>query len=1317
MKLKRIGFTILLLSILLLSATYLYAARPDNSSAGPSLVLRKMASANTTRTLSNISNWSYWMYYNGKSANDPDGNSGGVYPRATAGAIYQDGFIWGGKYPLDDGTEQIRVGGQTYNIGTVPGWIDGEGASATRADVNDSRVRIYRIRPDWRTLTAAMVKQEAAEAYMVDPANVTEQMTDEIIAQYEADWYEWPADLGAPFVDKDGDGEYDPDVDEAGIANADQVVWFVCNDLDRSSALSLYGSEPIGIELQVTTWAYNQPNARLGQLIFKQYKMINKSGKQIDDMYVAQWCDPDVGESSDDFCGCDTTLSMGYAYNGTANDGDYSAFGLAPVAIGYDFFQGPLVDGVAGQDLNRNGVDDAQDYAVWDLGKVGPGKINLPMTGFSWFAAGSAISDPDLGEYSGTLQWYNMLRGYVPNIDVDDPTPWTIGNETGGTPTKFPMAGDPVSGTGDLDGTASYFDPGDRRIALCSGPFTFAPGDTQEVVVAVVGGSGSSHTASVTEMKKTDEVAQILFDGAFSGVPKAPASPNVTVRTAEDQVVLEWGSDLDAVAATEKTVTAGYSFEGYNVYQLPSSSSSKDQAVKIATYDLVNGVKSIYGIKFLSSYGDYVEVPVQQGEDTGIKRSIVIDKDYITGSKLYEGNTYYFAVTAYNYNPNPELIQDKTLESSLIAHAAIPQEPLPGDVVTEEYGNEYPLVHSAGTCDGSASYVVIDPMALTGHDYTVFFDQQHYYRDADGVWQETNYPDAVGKSLSKPADLTGTTVTAAAVYSEDVGTIDVVFTMDYYSGDGDWIDGFKLDFPSGTVINSSKAEGSYGNYAAYGQVCTNFPNGLVEGTSIFWGDSSRSTLGCIEGDMVFTVNINTPTLPLSVGYQVYDDNYAGNIVDAIGIVTISEIGYEFKTVKHWNVMDETLGEVVLDDQTIVNGVDVDLGTAEGNDAAGIIDGFRVSINASYDAPTDFTYYVEDQSPYAGIRYDPAKAYLYYSNGFHLPSSYGLPFMITSYAYQGWGSYGPTATAWDTYDYSADGGQHGTQDMNVLQNDIELRFTGEYDWDNAVTTAGGGLYVPIKEGTGSKAVIVGARNYDLDAHPDVNNPGDGSPFFIQVPFEVWDVDKNQQISMLIYDRINDPAGTDTMYAFNPYDRMYTWILEEDYNSTLSKTPTELSNSNFLTWNMVFWYANWEKGTTVSFKYDNPIQLGVDEFTFSTTAPVLSDKEAAIEAVKNINVFPNPFYAYNSLSTNMYDNYVTFTHLPTKATIRIFNLAGIEVRKLEKDNSSQFMQWDLKNGSNLPVGSGLYIAHIDLPDLGKEKVLKFVIVQNRQILEYY
>ncbi|MBU1064327.1 hypothetical protein KKC74_05910, partial [bacterium] len=84
---------------------------------------------------------------------------------------------------------------------------------------------------------------------------------------------------------------------------------------------------------------------------------------------------------------------------------------------------------------------------------------------------------------------------------------------------------------------------------------------------------------------------------------------------------------------------------------------------------------------------------------------------------------------------------------------------------------------------------------------------------------------------------------------------------------------------------------------------------------------------------------------------------------------------------------------------------------------------------------------------------------------------------------------------------------------------------------------------------------------------------------------------------------------------------------------------------------------------------------------------------------------------------YDNYVSFTHLPVKATIRIFNLAGVLVRKLEKDDTSQFMQWNLANEANLPVASGMYIAHIDLPDLDMEKVLKIMIIQDRQILEYY
>jgi len=53
----------------------------------------------------------------------------------------------------------------------------------------------------------------------------------------------------------------------------------------------------------------------------------------------------------------------------------------------YDFFQGPLVEGKVGEDCNSNGTPDDQDYGIFNLKKVDPGTINLPMTSFFYFAA------------------------------------------------------------------------------------------------------------------------------------------------------------------------------------------------------------------------------------------------------------------------------------------------------------------------------------------------------------------------------------------------------------------------------------------------------------------------------------------------------------------------------------------------------------------------------------------------------------------------------------------------------------------------------------------------------------------------------------------------------------------------------------------------------------------------------------------------------------------------------------------------------------------------------------------------------------------
>ena len=103
-------------------------------------------------------------------------------------------------------------------------------------------------------------------------------------------------------------------------------------------------------------------------------------------MYVSLWADPDLGGSTDDLVGCDTTLSLGYCYNATNSDQTY---GSAPPAVGYDFFLGPrtpLGDTLGLTSFNKyiNGTDPASSDATYNymqgLLPDGSDLIN-PMTG------------------------------------------------------------------------------------------------------------------------------------------------------------------------------------------------------------------------------------------------------------------------------------------------------------------------------------------------------------------------------------------------------------------------------------------------------------------------------------------------------------------------------------------------------------------------------------------------------------------------------------------------------------------------------------------------------------------------------------------------------------------------------------------------------------------------------------------------------------------------------------------------------------------------------------------------------------------------
>ena len=467
----------------------------------------------------NINDWIYWQSLVDLSGHNPYSDSdGGFFPDEKSNVIWADGFVWAG-YVQDPDIHKpsLRAGGFTYWNGTQPGWIAEAGDDhnpPVAISPDDPRARLYRIRPDYQNISDAELQKDAALLFNLDAAGITGEITDSLRMMYKRDWLEWPGDLGAPYYDLNNNGQWDAGIDRPGLAHADQIIWYVVNDLDREKCYKLFGSPPIGMELQVTAWAYRKYRHWFGLdgVIFKRYRLINKSGFAIDSMFIGHFADIDIGNYSDDLAGCDSVLSLGYIYNGVRNpDFYYQPIHPRPPSVGYALMQGPLVSSPG-------------DTALFNFKQLANHK-NLPMTSFAYLGPGGLMPDPTLGSYEGTLQLYNLLNGYM--LYRYTLIPWYhLGGPHKGMATKFPLNGDPVTGEGDVDGREDNPPPGDRRIFVCSGPFNMQPGDTQEIVFAIIGseapGSGN-YLLSISQLKQLT----VIFNWIYRALPESitPAEP------------------------------------------------------------------------------------------------------------------------------------------------------------------------------------------------------------------------------------------------------------------------------------------------------------------------------------------------------------------------------------------------------------------------------------------------------------------------------------------------------------------------------------------------------------------------------------------------------------------------------------------------------------------------------------------------------------------------------------------------------------------------------------------------------------------------
>ncbi|MCL5028258.1 MAG: hypothetical protein M1480_04455 [Bacteroidetes bacterium] len=715
---------VFVVSMLLLIPTAVNAKGDRKDNRG----IAKTSGNQITNAYFDINNVKALQTNNGWSDYNTNGNLEGTeFPKGSGRtAMFQGGFLWGG---FVSGDNQVRVGGSAYRTGLQPGPIL---ASGQAGDPSDPKYQIYRVRPDvYPGGPAVDLTLDATIESSTDAAMVTDAAT--LRKNYESDWTNWPAagtanDLGAPFTDKNHDGKYEPGIDIPGVPGADQTVFYVANDMDGSKTTYLYGTQPLGLEMRVTIWGYAQQGA-LGDMYFKKYTLINKGAQKntIDSMFVSWWCDIDLGDATDDLMGCDTTLSLVYAYNGKPSDAVYAP--LPPPADGADFFQGPVVPGAP------------TDSAIFN-GQTVYGKRNLPMTAAYAFINGSStLGDPPQGTVDGSTQFYNFFNGEIglSGAKFTDPN---------GVQTPYLYPGDPVSHTGWVDGVTYPY--GDRRYGEASGPFTMAPGDTQEIVVAeVYAGAipGVDYLSAISLLKFYDKTAQSAYNDFFQLPTPAPA-PKVNVINLNNKVVLDWGEDQNGVDATENSNNKGYAFEGYNVYQLPNRGATIDEAKLLGTFDVVDNVLKISDDYFDPNSGEVTSKVYEFGTDSGIKRSLVIANDAFNGNKpLVDGLNYYFAVTAYSYNPNSI---PHHLENPISLLVGTPQSPNPGVRYAYNAGDTIMAVHAAGKSEGQCFALVVDPTRLTGDQYKVTFDTT----GGSSTWVLTD----VTKNkvvLSKQTDQTG----------------------------------------------------------------------------------------------------------------------------------------------------------------------------------------------------------------------------------------------------------------------------------------------------------------------------------------------------------------------------------------------------------------------------------------------------------------------------------------------------------------------------------------------------------------------------------
>jgi len=1133
----------------------------------------------------------------------------------------------------------------------------------------------------------------------------------------------------------------------------DRNFYWIFND--KGNVHSESQGEPIGMEIRAQVFQFST-NDEVNNMTFHNYVLINQGTQTLSDTYFGVWVDADLGNATDDYVGCDVQRGLGYAYNGDAFDepsGDSPGYGENPPAVGIDFFEGPYQD----SDDIDNPLTEVFTDAIDSLGipyegigiGYGDGVVDNERFGMRRFVYYNNTNNNVNGEPSTPLHYYNYMNGIWKNgqkmaYGGDGVSAATGANLDIATDYMFPGETDPYNwGTGGVSTepwteVSSGNPPADRRFIQSAGPFVLEPGDFNNITMGVVWARASAGDPfeSVKLLRQADDKAQALFDNCFE-IVSGPDAPDVAIQELENEVIIyltnnnslsnNFNEDyvmfdpgipkLDVDGEEYDSLSRSYTFQGYQIYQLSDNTVSAadlndiEKARLIFQCDVMDDIVNVVNYVQNEEMGLAVPFLMAQGENEGIQHSFRVTKDaFAQGSNiLINHRTYYFMALAYGYNEyeaynavtgTGQDVQYKASRKgavgSIRTYSGTPHLPSPesgGTIQNSDYGDGVVVTRLEGkgngnnvislstdsetailesgngrvaalTYSGDGSPVnirVIDPLRVPDAEFELRVNASDSdLEDADeSRWILTNKTllEETGDSLKSIR----TSAKALNVLNEELlldWGISITLHQYQYPNSGNFSEpltsSIAFDNPSAPwllgipdsegfdLLNWIRAGTQEGDTDSEEEIVY---NDIKAGNPL---DEDEKYEGILGGTWSpYCLVSFTDDVTLLTGETVQIPNIAptikgleGDLSPFSGISGLNNVDVVFTS-------DKTLWTrcPVLEMQPVE---ELAQKAYDGDDPEKMRLRRHASVDKKGRQPGDSGYNASEANPNGGqpvgMSWFPG-----YSIDVGTGERLNMAFGEDSWLGADNGNdmiFNPSARI-----YSGGGGQGGAV------------YAGGQHW----------IYVfknsQFEEGSSNRMPSYDAGTYLYD-----NLETDNSTTNVRRVFRactwVGSSLSNDDFPMLSVEDGLIPSGARVKLRIS---KAY-----EKYSPLVADVSETAQADN-----------NW-----------NPL------YTFSTksVATDLNNDSTLTSVLDVIGVVPNPYYAYSKYETSKLDNRVKITNLPEVCTVSIYNLSGTLVRQFYKTDPLTFVDWDLKNQRNVPIAGGVYIIHIDVPNIG-QKVLKW------------